>query len=59
MRRYRVMISVDDDIEAKTIDEALRICKARMEIGYYGPTYRDIEDMGEVVEEVNSQQSTV
>ncbi len=50
-RRYKLTVSIEDEIEAEDLDEAWDTFKTRFEDRFYGPTIKDIEDMGEILEE--------
>lgn len=51
MKRYRLTLTIEDEVIADDIDEAWETIKKRVEDRFYGPTTRDIEDLGEVPEE--------
>ena len=50
-RRFRLSLTIDDEIEADDIDEAWDRFKSRIEDRFYGPTKDNIEDLGELPEE--------
>jgi hypothetical protein len=50
MNRYRLLMTIDDDIEAKDLDEAWEKFRNRIKEGYYGPTIGNVEFIGEVIE---------
>ena len=50
-RRFRLSISIDDEIIADDIDEAWDTFKTRFEDRFYGPTKDNIEQLEEVEEE--------
>ena len=48
MRRYRVTLTIEDEIEAATHEEAWVKFSERVKRGYYGPTKEDVEFIEEV-----------
>ena len=51
MRRYRLILDIEDEIEARTHEEAWVKFLDLVKRGYYGPTRDDVEFQGEVPEE--------
>ena len=50
-RRFRLSLTLEDEIEADDIDDAWDKFKGRFEDRFYGPTKDNIEDLGEIIEE--------
>lgn len=50
-RHFRLTLTIEDEVIAEDIDDAWDTFKTRVEDRYYGPTVRDLEDLGEVTEE--------
>ena len=51
LRRFRLSITIEDEIEADDLDEAWDKFRSRIEDRFYGPTKENIEDLGEIIEE--------
>ena len=49
-RRFRLSLTIEDEITADDIDEAWDKLKGRIEDHFYGPTKDNIEDLGEIIE---------
>ena len=50
-RRFRLALSIEDEIEADNLDQAWNKFKGRIEDHFYGPTKDNIEDLGEIIKE--------
>jgi len=50
-RRFRLSITIDDEIKADDLDDAWDKFKSRLEDRFYGPTKDNIEDLGDIIEE--------
>ena len=50
-RRFRLTITIDDEIKADDLDQAWNKFKGRIEDHFYGPTKDNIEDLGDIIEE--------
>ena len=51
MKIYTLALTVEDTLEADNLRDAWDEFKARMDAGFYGPTFKDIVEGGEVPEE--------
>lgn len=52
MNKYRLTLSIDDEIEAETLEKAWKSFRESVTVGYYGPTKDDVEFVEEVEESV-------
>jgi len=52
MKIYTLSLTIEDTLEAENIRKAADEFKSRMEAGFYGPTFKDITEVGTVEEEV-------
>jgi len=50
MNLYRFSFSVDEEIKAETKEEAWKIVKDSISVGYYGPTQANVEFLEEIPE---------
>ena len=50
-RRFRLSLTIEDEITANDLDDAWDKFKSRLEDHFYGPTKDNIEDLGEIIEE--------
>lgn len=57
MNRYRLTMTIDDEVEAETPQKAWMKFKDLVECHYYGPTREDVEFIEEVVEEAGTTET--
>ena len=51
-KKYHLSLTIEDELVAEDIDEAWATFSSRIEDRFYGPTQANIEDLGEVPEEI-------
>lgn len=44
MKKYRIRLTIDDELNAESRDDAFHIYQDRVQTGFYGPVAKDIEE---------------